>query len=257
MNILAFYAHPDDETMLCGGTLALLARAGASVHYLSATRGEGGEAGEPPLCERDQLGVVRVHELSCAVEVLGGKSLTFLDYVDPTVGPDNTLFAYAATVGEPARLANQIILQKNIDAVITHGSNGEYGHPAHKLTHQAARMAVELSAQAGSTCLLYTSNAAFDGHPKPRLANPDDPADWIIDVTSALDQKIAAALCHRTQHALFIRRPSKEKGRTVTVPEVIVGLESLHRLLPPLGPTEMDPVGELLQPWLWNRDVIS
>ena len=46
MNILAFFAHPDDETMLCGGTLALLAQNGASVHYLCATRGEGGELGE-------------------------------------------------------------------------------------------------------------------------------------------------------------------------------------------------------------------
>ncbi len=49
MNILAFFAHPDDETMLCGGTLALLARAGARVHLLIATRGEGGENGEPPV----------------------------------------------------------------------------------------------------------------------------------------------------------------------------------------------------------------
>ena len=43
MNILAFFAHPDDETMLAGGALALLAQNGAQVHYLCATRGEGGE----------------------------------------------------------------------------------------------------------------------------------------------------------------------------------------------------------------------
>ena len=43
--ILTIIAHPDDETMLSGGTLALLARAGAEVHYLCATRGEGGEVG--------------------------------------------------------------------------------------------------------------------------------------------------------------------------------------------------------------------
>ena len=44
MNILVFFAHPDDETMLCGGTLALLAQAGAKIHFVCATRGEGGEA---------------------------------------------------------------------------------------------------------------------------------------------------------------------------------------------------------------------
>ena len=47
MKALAFFAHPDDETMLAGGTLALLAHSGVGVHYLIATSGEGGEAGEP------------------------------------------------------------------------------------------------------------------------------------------------------------------------------------------------------------------
>jgi len=51
VNVLAFFAHPDDETMLAGGILALLSRGGAQVHYLCATRGEGGEVGEPPVCE--------------------------------------------------------------------------------------------------------------------------------------------------------------------------------------------------------------
>ncbi len=59
MRVLAFFAHPDDETILIGGTLALLARLGAEVHYLIATRGEGGEVGGPPVCERSQLGLVR------------------------------------------------------------------------------------------------------------------------------------------------------------------------------------------------------
>jgi LmbE family N-acetylglucosaminyl deacetylase len=47
MSVLAFSAHPDDETMLAGGTLALLGRAGAQVQSLCATRGEGGETWEP------------------------------------------------------------------------------------------------------------------------------------------------------------------------------------------------------------------
>ena len=47
MNVLAFFAHPDDETMLIGGTLAILAQNGVRVHYVCATRGEGGEVGRP------------------------------------------------------------------------------------------------------------------------------------------------------------------------------------------------------------------
>jgi len=59
VNVLAFFAHPDDETMMAGGALALLARSGARVHYYCATRGEGGETGEPPVCTIPELGDVR------------------------------------------------------------------------------------------------------------------------------------------------------------------------------------------------------
>src|SRR5512133_890895 len=94
MNVLAFFAHPDDETMLIGGTLAILAQNGVRVHYVCATRGEGGEVGVPPVCEPEALGDIREAELVCAVQALGGLSLTFLGYVDPRVGPDNALYPF-------------------------------------------------------------------------------------------------------------------------------------------------------------------
>jgi len=67
MNILAFFAHPDDETMLGGGSLAWMATLGANLHCLCATGGEGGEMGEPPLCRREELGEIRRQETACAV----------------------------------------------------------------------------------------------------------------------------------------------------------------------------------------------
>mgnify|MGYP000024927790 CR=1 FL=1 len=143
MNVLAFFAHPDDETMLAGGILALLAQNAFSVHYLSATRGEGGEVGEPPLCTREQLGQVREQELVCAVQALGGRSLTFLGYVDPTVGPGEELYGYTNNLTLLAGQVAASIRQIQPIAVFTHGSNGEYGHPAHILTHTAAHIAVE------------------------------------------------------------------------------------------------------------------
>ncbi len=48
LKILAIFAHPDDETMLCGGLLALASSTGHSVHVVSATRGEGGDLGSRP-----------------------------------------------------------------------------------------------------------------------------------------------------------------------------------------------------------------
>lgn len=247
MNILAIFAHPDDETMLSGGVLALLANHGHAVHYLSATRGEGGEMGEPPLCERSQLGELREQELVCAVQALGGRSLTFLGYVDPTVGAGEELYSYTADL---TLLSGQIaasLRQFAIEAVITHGSDGEYGHPAHVTTHLAARVAVE--AQGEKAPLLYTVAADFPDFPRKRLANKSDPAHLVIDITPALAKKQAAALCHRTQHALFLRRRSQELGRPLSVPEVVMHIESLHRVLPPVGATLDDPLAQALAPY--------
>jgi LmbE family N-acetylglucosaminyl deacetylase len=248
MNVLAFFAHPDDETMLAGGTLALLARGGAEVHYLCATRGEGGEAGEPPVCNFEDLGEVREQEMVCAVQALGGRSLTFLGYVDPRVGPDDQLFAYTDQLTLLAGQVAASLRQFKIDGVITHGSNGEYGHPAHVLTHQAALVAgMSFGEQAP---LLYTAAASFPEHPRPRLTNPDNPAHLVIDVTPARPQKEQAALCHRTQHALFVRRTSAEAGRPLSVPEVIIPLEGLHRAYPKVTGSADDELARMLEPWV-------
>jgi len=56
---LAVLAHPDDEVFRCGGTPALLARRDIRVHLLTATRGEAGSCGEPPLCTPEELPAVR------------------------------------------------------------------------------------------------------------------------------------------------------------------------------------------------------
>lgn len=251
MNILAFFAHPDDETMLAGGTLSLLARSGAKVHYLCATRGEGGEVGEPPLCTREELGNVREQELVCAVNKLGGSSLTFLGYNDPTVGPEDELYAYSDDLTFLAGQVATTLRQFQAEFLITHGSNGEYGHPAHLLTHRAARLAVESLNRDPSTAtrLLYTVSANFTGHPRPRIANKDDPASLVIDIATSLESKIQAALCHRTQHALFVRRTSQEAGRQLSVPEAIVPVESLYRAFPQQDGEVDDELGELLRPW--------
>ena len=247
MNILAFFAHPDDETMLAGGTLILLAQSGATVHYLCATRGEGGEVGEPPLCTPDFLGIVREREMRCAVEEIGGASVSFLDYVDPKIGQDNELYAYTDDLLTLTGQVRDAIRKTGADAVITHGSNGEYGHPAHRISHQAARRAVESIGE--DTPHLYSVSANFEGHPKPRLANQDEQAHLVIDVSSVLDIKASAAGCHLTQNALFVRRASEEAGRKLTVPEVLIRLESLHRILPPLVELDGDSLFEYLYPW--------
>jgi hypothetical protein len=68
--------------------------------------------------------------------------------------------------------------------------------------------------------------------------------------------KTEAALCHRTQHALFVRRPSLDAGRPFTVAEIIVTQESIHRVYPPApsGQPVNDPFAALLRTSGWTRD---
>ena len=129
MNILAFFAHPDDETVFAGGALALLAGKGAQVHYLCATRGEGGETGEPSLCTQAELGEVREQELLCAVQALGGRSLTFLGYTDPRVGPEEELYPYTQDLTFLAGQVAATMRQFQADVLISHGSRRRVRSP--------------------------------------------------------------------------------------------------------------------------------
>jgi LmbE family N-acetylglucosaminyl deacetylase len=225
VNILAAFAHPDDETIFIGGTLAMLASKGARVHIVLATRGEGGEVGEPPLCTQDELGLVREDELRCAVKELGVSTTTFLDYVDPRVDANNQARPFHA---DPESLTGQLLRlahEHQAQILITHGTNGEYGHPAHILMNEAAIKAADHHALK----TLYTISANFPEHPRPRHANEDDPADFVFSIEPWFQEKLAAARCHRTQNALFLRRSSKEAGRALKLEEVLMKVESLHR----------------------------
>lgn len=82
-SILVISAHPDDETLFAGGTLAMLAQKGNDVYILETTRGEGGEVGDPPLTSRENLGLFREQEVRNAAEALGVRDIFFLPFVDP------------------------------------------------------------------------------------------------------------------------------------------------------------------------------
>jgi len=242
MNVIAFFAHPDDETMLCGGTLALLAQNNVKIHLICATHGEGGENGEPPLCHPDELGNFREQELRCAARELNCHQTHILNYIDPKVSPDGTLHPYTEELEELSLTLMTYIQKIKPIALISHGSNGEYGHPAHRLSHQAALISAQKSQ---IPILFYTVQAIFPQHPKPRLANKNDQAHIIIDVSSVLEQKTNAAYCHKTQHALFIRNASREANRKLTIPDVITTIESLHRVFPVFNEKLDDPIAAI------------
>ena len=219
--ILAIAAHPDDETMLAGGTLAMYADQGCDVYILSTTRGEGGEAGDPPLASREQLGQVRAEELRCAAEALGAREALFLPYIDPFMEIGGTAARVDAPLDGFAEAIGKVLRQLRPDLIITHGSNGEYGHPQHIYTHRAARLALAAS---GLPSEFWSWAAWYENAERERLLNRNDRADVVRDVTPWLDAKIAAALCHRTQHTMFLRNSG-----VASVRDMIGATESLRR----------------------------
>ena len=80
--ILAVFAHPDDESVACGGTLARLADAGVRVVLLCASRGESGSTSDPSLVSDGDLGRVRAQELRDAAAVLGISDVLIFDHPD-------------------------------------------------------------------------------------------------------------------------------------------------------------------------------
>jgi N-acetylglucosamine malate deacetylase 2 len=222
-SVVGFFAHPDDEVLLAGGIMALLVQQGIPVHIVCCTRGEGGELGEPPVVARqDLLGAAREAEVRCAAKVLGA-SITVLDYVDPIVGPDDVLFPFEADFDTLARQFVDIARRRQADLVLTHGSDGEYGHPAHQLVHRAVLRGMP---HANPNALVYTVAANVPAI-EDRLWNKSEPAHLALDVRPWGETKLAAMECHVSQHALFKRRKALK-----TVREALRTVESVRRQWP-------------------------
>ncbi len=195
--------------------------------------------GEPPLCSREELGAVREQELRCAARQLGIASVRILGYTDPLVGPDEELYPFEADFDTLVEQLRAAIREVEADLVLTHGRDGEYGHPAHRLLHRATKAAVEHSTRQP---LFYTFAARVPGI-EDHIWNDSEPAHLALDVRPWLDIKEAAALCYQTQHALFKRRRNLE-----TVREALRTTESFHRYLPPVREGyPQDPFADLLR----------
>ena len=158
--VLLVHAHPDDETINNGATMALYAALGASVTLVTCTRGEEGEVLIPELSHlaanaTDSLGQHRVTELALAMKELGvadhrflGEGVTlFRDSgmmgTEPNNRPD---VFWQADLEEASDLLVQIIDEVKPHVLITYDEFGGYGHPDHIQAHRVAMRAAEKSA---------------------------------------------------------------------------------------------------------------
>ncbi len=123
-SILLVYAHPDDEAYGSAGTSAKYRSLGAKVHLITATRGEAGPRGNPPLSEsKEELAKVREEELRRSCEVIGIEKPIILGY------PDGGVAAVPREEAVP-HLA-RIIRELRPTVVVTFDEDGITGHPDH------------------------------------------------------------------------------------------------------------------------------
>ena len=153
----------------------------------------------------------------------GAREVWFLDFVDPWMEIGGEALAIDADPPTFCSALAERIGALKPDIVITHGSNGEYGHPQHVYTHRAVRAALGLLAPWQPPELLTwcanTGDAETD-----RVVNQDDPADIALDVSPWFDRKLAAAQAHVSQHAMFLRN-----NKTGDIGNAIRRDEAFHR----------------------------
>lgn len=147
--MLSVLAHPDDESFGMGGTLALYAQRGVSVHLICATHGEVGEVDPEYLQGYQSIAERREMELRCAAGILGLSGVHFLEYRDSGMpgSPDNQhprALAAAPVEEVAAQIANYIRLLKP-QVVLTFDPIGGYRHPDHIAIHNATVLAFELA----------------------------------------------------------------------------------------------------------------
>ena len=146
--IVSFHAHPDDESIGTGGTLALAADAGHRVVLVFGTRGELGEPVPGVLEEGEQLTLRRTAEVFRSAEVLGAQRVEFLGWTDSGMIGEATNDVpwcfWQADVEQAARRLATILEEESPDVLTIYDDNGGYGHPDHIQVHRVGMRAAEL-----------------------------------------------------------------------------------------------------------------
>jgi N-acetyl-1-D-myo-inositol-2-amino-2-deoxy-alpha-D-glucopyranoside deacetylase len=157
--VLLVHAHPDDETITSGATMARYVAEGAQVTLLTCTLGEEGEVLVPELellaaGHADQLGGYRIGELAAAMAALGVTDTRFLGgagrYRDSgmigTPANEQPRAFWNADLEEAVGHAVAVVREVRPQVVVTYDENGGYGHPDHIQAHRVAMAAVAAAA---------------------------------------------------------------------------------------------------------------
>jgi LmbE family N-acetylglucosaminyl deacetylase len=221
LRLMCVLAHPDDESLGMGGTMAKYASEGIETYLVTATRGEHGWFGdEKEYPGPEAFGKIREVELLNAAQELGIREVSFLDYIDGDLDRADSAEAIAKIVFHLKRIRP--------DVVITFDPNGAYGHPDHIAICQFTTAAVLVAADSGYantypshrvTKLYYMAwprgkFAAYESVFGELTMHVDDIArrttpwpDWavttVIDTADYWPTVWKAVTCHKTQLSAY------------------------------------------------------
>jgi LmbE family N-acetylglucosaminyl deacetylase len=164
LKLMAVLAHPDDESLGFGGTLARYSAEEVETCLVTATRGERGRFFSPARkAEPAEVGRVREAELRAAAAVLGIREVSILDYPDGAVDQIDAAIAIAAIVQHIRRVRPHV--------VVTFGPDGAYGHPDHIAISQFTAAAVVCAADAGYDARDGSAADRYSAHRVAKLYN--------------------------------------------------------------------------------------
>ena len=174
-----FHAHPDDEAIATGGTMAKATRDGHRVVLVCATLGEQGKPQPGVLKEGEELWRRREQELEIAGEILGVARLEHLGYLDSGMmgepSNDTPGSFWRADVEDAARLLAEILDDERAKVLTIYDENGGYGHPDHIQVHRVGLRAAELSGT--PSVFMSTINRA---HTMQLIEQADD-VGYVVD----------------------------------------------------------------------------
>jgi N-acetyl-1-D-myo-inositol-2-amino-2-deoxy-alpha-D-glucopyranoside deacetylase len=226
--LLAVHAHPDDETITMGGTLARYSAEGVRSVVVTCTTGDLGEVRDPTLPTAIGVGALRQRELEAATRRLGVSRVVQLGYGDSGMAgwPSNHRAGafFAADVSEAAHRLAEVIAEERPQVMVAYDRTGGYGHPDHVKAHQVAVAAFEASGDARPSKLYFVrfpltwsrefvralreigidapASAAAGADAGPDVAEigvADDLVTTAIDVRAFVGTKLAALACHKSQ----------------------------------------------------------
>ena len=210
--VLGVAAHPDDLDVGAGGTLAHFASLGAQIHYLILT--DGGKGSDDPSITSAELVEIRHAEQTAGLEIVGGKSITFLDYPDGEL--DVTMKLKSQIVKAIRNIKPDVVITMD-PTVIYSASNGYINHPDHRAAGQATLDAVFPLARDRLTFPELLAGGYEPHKTSTILLVNFNENNFMVNIGDSFETKIRALQAHPSQFsdlegASWVRKMAEKQG---------------------------------------------